>query len=102
METFDSIHPVPAAWLRDSDLAPFVPAYVRRLLERRYAHGTVRAYVCAASRTSHIGRAGAEFARKILTTRSSGTSLTTTCRAALALRRYSAPVIKSGLRCGSC
>ena len=64
METFESIHPVPAAWLRDSDLAPFVPAYVHRLLERRYAHGTVRAYVCW-SRTSHIGRAGAEFARKI-------------------------------------
>ncbi|EWS53494.1 Tyrosine recombinase XerD [Methylibium sp. T29] len=47
MDTFESIHPVPAAWLRDSDLAPFIPAYVRRLLERRYAHGTVHAYVCS-------------------------------------------------------
>lgn len=45
MDTFESLHPVPAAWLRDSDLAPFVPAYVRRLVERRYAPNTVRMYV---------------------------------------------------------
>jgi site-specific recombinase XerD len=41
----ESIHPVPAAWLRASDLAPFVPAYARRLVERRYAANTVRMYV---------------------------------------------------------
>lgn len=45
MDAFDSIHPVPAAWLRDSDLAPFVPAYVRRLVDRHYATNTVRMYV---------------------------------------------------------
>lgn len=45
MDAFDSIHPVPAAWLRDSDLAPFVPAYVRRLADRHYATNTVRMYV---------------------------------------------------------
>lgn len=45
MDAFDSIHPVPAAWLRDSDLAPFVPVYVRRLVERHYAASTVRMYV---------------------------------------------------------
>ena len=32
MDAFESFHPVPAAWLRDSDLAPFVPTYVRRPL----------------------------------------------------------------------
>ena len=45
MFAFESIHPVPAAWLRDSDLAPFVPAYVLRLVERHYAANTVRIYV---------------------------------------------------------
>ena len=45
MDAFDSIHPVPAAWLRASDIAPFVPAYVRRLVDRRYAADTVRMYV---------------------------------------------------------
>lgn len=45
MYALDSLHPVPAAWLRDSDLAPFVPAYVRRLVHRHYAANTVRGYV---------------------------------------------------------
>ncbi|MBK7062363.1 MAG: site-specific integrase [Rubrivivax sp.] len=45
MYAIESIHPVPAAWLRASDLAPFVPAYARRLVERRYAANTVRMYV---------------------------------------------------------
>ena len=45
MDAFDSFHPVPAAWLRDSDLAPFMPAYVRRLVDRHYAASTVRMYV---------------------------------------------------------
>ena len=47
MDAFESLHPVPAAWLRDSDLAPFVSAYVRRLVDRGYAPSTVRMYVCA-------------------------------------------------------
>lgn len=37
MDAFESFHRVPAAWLRDTDLAPFTPAYVRRLVERHYA-----------------------------------------------------------------
>jgi site-specific recombinase XerD len=45
MDAFESFHPVPAAWLRDSDLAPFIPAYVRRLVDRHYAANTVRMYV---------------------------------------------------------
>ncbi|CAN7730693.1 tyrosine-type recombinase/integrase [Variovorax sp. LjRoot84] len=45
MFAFESIHPLPAAWLRDSDLAPFVSAYVRRLVDRHYAVNTVRQYV---------------------------------------------------------
>ena len=45
MFAFNSFHPLPAAWLRDSDLAPFVPAYVRRLVDRRYAANTIRMYV---------------------------------------------------------
>ncbi len=40
------IHPVPAAWLRDSALAPFVPAYRQSLVEHRYAAGTTRQYLC--------------------------------------------------------
>ncbi len=46
MDAFDSIHPVPAAWLRASALAPYVPAYLCHLIERRYASGTVRMYLC--------------------------------------------------------
>lgn len=45
MDMFDSFHPVPAAWLRESEFAPFVPAYVRRLVDRHYAASTVRVYV---------------------------------------------------------
>ena len=44
-DAFDSIHPVPAQWLRDSILAPFVPAYWCRLVERRYAPNTARTYL---------------------------------------------------------
>jgi len=47
MDAFDFIHPVPAAWLRASALAPFVPAYWCRLIERRYARNTARAYLCS-------------------------------------------------------
>jgi site-specific recombinase XerD len=45
MEAFDSIHPTPAAWLRNSTLAPFVPVYWRYLTERRYAERTARGYL---------------------------------------------------------
>jgi site-specific recombinase XerD len=45
VDAFDSIHPAPAAWLRDSDLAPFLPTYIRRLVDRHYATTTVRMYV---------------------------------------------------------
>jgi integrase len=46
MDAFESIHPVPAAWLRASVLAPFVPAYWCRLIEGRYATRTARMYMC--------------------------------------------------------
>jgi site-specific recombinase XerD len=45
MDSIASIHPVPAAWLRDSDLAPFMPAYWRGLVEQRYSAGTARVYL---------------------------------------------------------
>jgi hypothetical protein len=45
MDAFASIHPVPAAWLSNSSLAPFVPDYWRCLIERRYAAATARSYL---------------------------------------------------------
>lgn len=45
MDAFASIHPVPAAWLRNSDLAPFIPAYWRGLIDQQYAANTVRGYL---------------------------------------------------------
>ncbi|WP_213956694.1 MULTISPECIES: tyrosine-type recombinase/integrase [unclassified Variovorax] len=56
MFAFESIHPLPAAWLRDSDLAPFVSAYVHRLVDRHYAAGTVRAYVYGVAHFAHWAR----------------------------------------------
>ena len=53
MDAFDTIHPLPAQWLRDSVLAPFVPAYWCRLIERRYAPNTARMYLCA---VAHFAR----------------------------------------------
>lgn len=53
MDAFESFHPVPAAWLRDSDLAPFVPTYVRRLVDRHYAASTVRNYVYGVAHFAH-------------------------------------------------
>ena len=53
MDAFPSIHPVPAAWLNDSALAPFVPDYWRCLIERRYADATARAYLCG---VAHFAR----------------------------------------------
>ena len=56
MDAFESFHPVPAAWLRDSDLAPFIPAYVCRLVERHYAANTVRMYVYGVAHFAHWAR----------------------------------------------
>jgi site-specific recombinase XerD len=56
MDAFDSVHPVPAAWLRDSDLAPFVPAYVHRLIDQHYAANTVRMYVYGVAHFAHWTR----------------------------------------------
>ena len=56
MDAFQSLHPVPAAWLRDSDLAPFVPAYVRRLVDRHYAVNTVRMYLYGVAHFAHWTR----------------------------------------------
>jgi len=58
MEAFDFIHPTPAAWLRAGALAPFVPAYWRRLTERRYAPATVRAYLCCLAHFARWSRRG--------------------------------------------
>jgi site-specific recombinase XerD len=56
VDAFESFHPVPAAWLRDSDLAPFVPAYVRHLVDRHYAVNTVRMYVYGVAHFAHWTR----------------------------------------------
>lgn len=53
MDAFAFIHPVPAAWLRSSDLAPFIPAYWRGLIDQQYAANTVRAYLCG---VAHFAR----------------------------------------------
>jgi site-specific recombinase XerD len=56
MDLLDPLHPVPAAWLGDSDLAPLVPAYVRRLVDRNYAANTVRMYVYGVAHFAHWAR----------------------------------------------
>jgi site-specific recombinase XerD len=56
MDAFDSIHPVPAGWLRDSALAPFVQAYWSRLVGRRYALSTARAYLGCVAHFAHWSR----------------------------------------------
>ena len=40
MDAIAFIHHVPASWLRNSDLAPFIPAYSRCLIDQRYAAST--------------------------------------------------------------
>lgn len=45
MDAHAHLHPVPAAWLQDSDLAQFASAYVRRLIDRRYAQRTRLGYL---------------------------------------------------------
>lgn len=56
MDAFESFHPVPAAWLRESDLAPLIPAYVCRLVSRHYAANTVRMYVYGVAHFAHWAR----------------------------------------------
>ena len=53
MDAFASIHPLPAAWLSNSALAPFVPDYRRFLIEQRYAAQTARVYLCC---VAHFAR----------------------------------------------
>jgi site-specific recombinase XerD len=53
MNTLALIHPVPAAWLRGSALAPFVPAFWHSLVEQHYAAGTTRQYLCG---VAHFAR----------------------------------------------
>ena len=53
MDLCNSLHPVPSAWLGESDLATFVPAYVQRLVSRRYAVATVRVYVHCVAHFAH-------------------------------------------------
>lgn len=56
MDAFDSIRASRAAWLRASALAPFVPAYWRRLTERHYAPDTVQHYMCGLAHFAHWSR----------------------------------------------
>ena len=56
MDAFDSIHPVPAAWLRASALVPFVPAYWCRSVERGDAPNTARAYLSSAAHFARWSR----------------------------------------------
>jgi site-specific recombinase XerD len=53
MDAIACIHPVPASWLRNSDLAPFMPAYWCDLIDQRYAANTVRVYLCG---VAHFAR----------------------------------------------
>jgi len=56
MDLLDSLHPVPATWLGDSDLAPYVPIYLQRLVDRHYAANTVRVYVYGVAHFAHWAR----------------------------------------------
>lgn len=56
MDAFDSIRASRAAWLRASAVAPFVPAYWSRLVERRYAPDTVQHYMCCLAHFAHWSR----------------------------------------------
>lgn len=53
MDAFDSIRASRAAWLRASALAPFVPAYWSRLVQRRHAPATVQHYMCGLAHFAH-------------------------------------------------
>jgi hypothetical protein len=56
MDAFESFHPLPAAWLRESDIAPLIPAYVCRLVNRHYAASSVRMYVYGVAHFAHWAR----------------------------------------------
>ncbi len=61
MEAIKHIHPTSAAWLRDSDLAPYVCAYVGHLVDRHDSANTVRAYLpCVAHFAHWMRRCGAD------------------------------------------
>jgi site-specific recombinase XerD len=45
MDTFPLLHAVPASWLRDSVLAPYVTGYWQHLVRRGYADHTVTMYL---------------------------------------------------------
>lgn len=53
MDGLASLHPTPAAWLRKSDLARFIPDYRRHLVDRGYAATTQRVYLCG---VAHFAR----------------------------------------------
>lgn len=53
MDMFASLHPVPAAWLRDSSLAPHIPDYWHRLARRGYADHTARMYLYGVAHFAH-------------------------------------------------
>lgn len=44
MNLFESFHPQPASWVRNSNLSPFVSDYIHRLEELQYPVERVRAY----------------------------------------------------------
>lgn len=53
MDAFDIVSATPAAWLRDSVLAPFVPAYVEYLTARQYTQSTTRNYLSCVAHFAH-------------------------------------------------
>ncbi len=56
MDAIKHLHPTSAAWLRDSDLAPYVGAYIGRLVDRLYSANTVRAYLPCVAHFAHWTR----------------------------------------------
>jgi site-specific recombinase XerD len=61
VEAIEHIHSMSAVWLRDSDLAPYVCAYVDHLVDRHYAANTVRAYLhCVAHFALWMRRCGVD------------------------------------------
>ncbi len=58
MDAFDSIHPVPAGWLRNSDLGAYETPYRSHLVCQGYRPDTVRVYTCCVAHFArwHRGR----------------------------------------------
>ena len=65
MDAFESFHPAPATWLRESDLAPLIPAYVSRLVNRHYAASSVRMYVYGVAHFAHWARSRGVYLRNL-------------------------------------